>query len=60
MLGVWLQQPAPIQQPVRGVLAASPQSVGFDLERLALVDGVIEDAIKSEDIPRSCSCRCPP
>ena len=51
MLGVWAAAACTHTATSTGVPAASPQSVGFDPERLALVDGVIEDAIKSEDIP---------
>ena len=51
MLGVWAAAACTHTATSTGVPAASPQSVGFDPERLALVDGVIEDAIESEDIP---------
>ncbi|HOG25185.1 MAG TPA: serine hydrolase [Bacteroidales bacterium] len=51
MLGVWAAAACTHTATHTGIRAASPQSVGFDPERLSLVDGVIEDAIKAEDIP---------
>ncbi len=51
VLGVWAVAACTQTATHTDIPAATPRSVGLDPERLALVDGVIWDAIKAEDIP---------
>lgn len=51
LLGVWAVSACTHTGADTAIPVTQPRSVGFDPERLALVDQVIWDAIESEDIP---------
>ena len=51
LLGVWAFVACTQPATRSGIPVVSPESVGLNPERLALVDGVIGEAIQAEDIP---------
>ncbi|MDD5283744.1 MAG: hypothetical protein PHF43_06415 [Bacteroidales bacterium] len=51
LLGVWAFVACTQPATHSAIPVVSPESVGLNLERLALVDGVIGEAIQAGDIP---------
>ncbi|MCK9345825.1 MAG: serine hydrolase [Bacteroidales bacterium] len=51
LIGVWAVAACTQTTTNMAIPVASPKAVGMDPERLALVDGVIQEAIQVEDIP---------